>query len=153
MEYTLEPYKCSFSVEDRKILIAQGITEARKGSGLSQKEVAALIGVAQATYSAYERGRNEPPAEVLVRLSYLFKVPVDALVQKDRLHKTANDAQQQIDEMKRQLKDFEEQIAANGGDNPAAMEFLKAMGKLTEQIEILNKSPAAQRQYEETFKK
>lgn len=153
MEYSTNPYECAFTVEDRKALIAQSMAQLRKGSGLSQKEAAACVGISQATYSAYERGRNEPPAEILVRLAYLFKVPVDVLVQKDRLHKTADDAQKQIDELKQQLKEFEEQMAANGGDNPVAMEFLKAMGKLTEQMEILNNSPATQQQYDELLKK
>lgn len=147
MDYTMEPYRKQFTVDDRKALIAQSIVQMRKGSGLSQKEVAAAVGVAQATYSAYERGRNEPPAEVLVRLSYLFKVPVDVLVQKERLHKTSDDAQRQIEELKQQLKDFEEQFAENGGDNPVAMQFLKAMGQLADQMELLNNSSAAQQQY------
>ncbi len=35
----------------------------------SQKEVAEAIGVSTQSYATYERGRNEAPAEVLIRLA------------------------------------------------------------------------------------
>ena len=93
-------YNNLFTVEERKKIIAQSMGELRKSSGLSQKEAAAKIGISQATYSAYERGRNEPPAEILVRLSHLYKCPVDILVQRDRHYRDAKDI------LKQAIKEF-----------------------------------------------
>ena len=56
-------YNNLFTIEERKKIIAQAMRDLRKRSGKSQKQIAAKIGISQATYSAYERGRNEPPAE------------------------------------------------------------------------------------------
>ena len=132
-------------------MIGQTVTSVRKGKGYSQKEVAALLGISQATYSTYERGRTEPPTEILVRLSYLFDC--DILVQRDRLARTNEDAQKQIDELKLQLQEFEEQMAANGGDNPVAQAFLESMNALLRQTEQLNSSAAAARSYDEPLSK
>ena len=153
MDNTLAPYECQFTIEERKKMVAQTMAQLRKGRGLSQKEAAALIGVSQATYSAYERGRNEPPVEVLVRLSYLFDSPVDILVQRDRLARTSQDAQKQIDDLKQQLKDCENQLTENGGENPVAKQYLDMMNGLLEQMETLNKAQATADSYNEALTK
>lgn len=153
MEHTLAPYECQFSVDERKRMVAQCMAQLRKGKGLSQKEAAALIGVSQATYSAYERGRNEPPVEILVRLSYLFDCPIDILVQRDHLMRTQEDAQKQLDELKRQLKEAEDEMVANGGNNPAAQAFLDSMNALLAATEKLNNSQAAAQSYAEPLNK
>ena len=153
MDNTLAPYECQFTVEERKKMVAQTMAQLRKGRGLSQKEAAALIGVSQATYSAYERGRNEPPIEVLVRLSYLYDSPIDILVQRDRLARTNEDAQKQIDDLKQQLKECEDQLAENGGDNPVAKQYLESMNALLVQMEALNKTQAAADSFSEALSK
>ena len=153
MEHSLAPYECQFSVDERKRMVSQCMASLRKGKGLSQKEAAALIGVSQATYSAYERGRNEPPIEVLVRLSYLFDCSIDILVQRDRLARTSEDAQKQLDELRRQLQECEDQMAANGGDNPVAQAFLDSMNALVCQMEQLNNTTAAAMSYDEPLNK
>lgn len=130
MEHTLSPYDRPFSIEERKRIVAQSMGELRRGKKLSQKEVAALVGVSQATYSAYERGRNEPPIEILVRLSYLFNCPVDLLIQRDRLYRTAEDAQRQLEEMQREFQAGVDAMATNGGDNPQMAAFIDAMNKV-----------------------
>ena len=153
MSNPFAPYECQITEDERKRMIGQTVTSVRKGKGYSQKEVAALLGISQATYSTYERGRTEPPTEILVRLSYLFDCPVDILVQRDRLARTNEDAQKQIDELKRQLQECEEQMAANGGDNPVAQAFLESMNALLRQTEQLNSSAAAARSYDEPLSK
>lgn len=150
MENRLAPYESQFTAEERKHIVSQSLAQLRKASGLSQKEAAAQIGVSQATYSAYERGRNEPPIEALVRLSFLFGVSVDVIVQRDRLYRTMEDAQEKIGDVKQQLKELEEQLAESGTDNPIFKDFLDAMGNLAEQMERLNESPEAQKQYAES---
>lgn len=128
-----EPYQCIFSDEERKQLIGQALTQLRKGKGLSQKEVAVVLDISQATYSTYERGRSEPTAEMLVRLSYFYGVSVDVIVQRDRLVKNAADAQKQIEEAKRQMQE----LAGIGEGNPEAQALLEAMTGLLEATERL----------------
>ena len=59
MEEMQPKYNNLFTIEERKRIIAQTMGELRKAKGLSQKEVAAEVGISQATYSAYERGRSD----------------------------------------------------------------------------------------------
>ena len=140
MENMLAPYEGQFSQDERKQLIAQAINTLRKGKKYSQKEVAAALGITQATYSTYERGRTEPPAEILVRLAYLFGTSVDILVQKDRLAKTQGDVEKQIADLRKQIQECETQLAENSGDNPVAKEYLTVMKGLLEQMERMNNS-------------
>lgn len=123
-------YTNLFTVEERKKIIAQAMRELRKSSGLSQKEAAAQIGISQATYSTYERGRNEPPAEILVRLSYLFKCPVDILVQRDRLYRTANDALKQVEQYRAEIAKLQQALAEGNGDASTTKVLLDMMEKL-----------------------
>lgn len=139
MENRFAPYECQFTAEDRKQFIAESITQLRKRSGLSQKEVASLLGVTQATYSTYERGRTEPQAEILVRLSYLFKVPVDIIVQTDRTAKTREDTQAQIDDLRQHMANLEEIKDSIPEQMQGVMGELSA---LLNQVEKLNNSGA-----------
>lgn len=127
-------YNNLFTVEERKKIIAQTMGEMRKAKGLSQKEAAAVIGISQATYSAYERGRNEPPAEVLVRLSYLFNCPVDILIQRDRRFRDASDALKQAEQYRAEMAQLEAALAEQDGDNETAKALLTLMGKLTDTL-------------------
>ena len=139
MENKFAPYECQFTADDRKEFIAESITQLRKMSKLSQKEVASLLGVTQATYSTYERGRTEPPAEILVRLSYLFKTPVDVIVQVDRTAKTREDTQAQIDDLRQNMARLEE---IKDGIPEQMQDIMKEMGALLNQVEKLNNSGA-----------
>ena len=134
MELNEAKYNNLFTVEERKKIIAQAMGELRKAKGLSQKEAAAVIGISQATYSAYERGRNEPPAEILVRLSYLFNCPVDVLIQRDRLFRDANDALQQAKQYRAELAQLETALAEKDGNNETAKALLDLMTKLTDAL-------------------
>ena len=134
MVQTNAKYNNLFTVEERKKIIAQSMADLRKSSGLSQKEAAAAIGISQATYSAYERGRNEPPAEILVRLSYLFKCPIDILVQRDRHYRDAKDILKQAEQIQAQMQQIEEELAKNGGDNEAAKAMMEVMKKMGEAL-------------------
>jgi len=128
-----EPYECIFSDEERKQLLSQSLANLRKGKGLSQKEVAAALGISQATYSTYERGRTEPPMELLVRLSYYYGVSLDVIAQRDRLVRNAVEAQKQLDDVKKQMQE----LAELGADSPEAKALLEAMSGLLEVTERL----------------
>lgn len=134
MEQNEAKYNNLFTIEERKKIIAQTMGDLRKAKGLSQKEAAAEIGISQATYSAYERGRNEPPAEILVRLSYLFKCPVDILVQKDRLYRNASDALKQAEQYRAEMAQLEAALAEKDGNNETAKALLELMGKVNDAL-------------------
>ena len=137
MENMLAPYECQFSADERKALIAATLAMVRKDKGYSQKEVAAWIGISQATYSAYERGRNEPPAEILVRLSYLYACHVDDLIQRDRLKKEYNDVQDMIDDLRSQLTRYEEIMSRHGGVSPEMRSLVDELAVLLDRTEKL----------------
>ena len=126
-------------------MMAQTMVQLRKGMGISQKEAAGQIGVSQSAYSAYENGRNEPPMEMMVRLSYLFDCPIDILAQRDRLSRTAEDAREEIMDVKRQLAELE----AQAGGNETARELVKAMSRLADQMERINDMAGSEQAYAE----
>ncbi len=56
------------------------IKELRTEKGLSQKALAAAIGVSQKAVDYWERGVNEPKASYIVRLADFFGVSADELL-------------------------------------------------------------------------
>ena len=56
------------------------LTEARRQSGLSQKEVAEVLDVSRQAVSRWETGAAAPSTENLVELARLFGVSLDELV-------------------------------------------------------------------------
>lgn len=52
----------------------------RQDNNLSQKQVAAYLGIPQQTYSNYERDTREIPAVHIIRLSQLYHVNADSLL-------------------------------------------------------------------------
>lgn len=109
-ENPFEPYELQFSVQQRKVMVAEMIKELRKAKGYQQKQVAELLDISPQTYNGYETGRNEPPVEILVRISYLFDMPIDVLVQRDKLHADGESIQvtinKYLDELYKVKKDF-----------------------------------------------
>ena len=51
----------------------------RKECGLTQNEVAIIIGKSIFAYASYERGRSIPPLETLIVLADFYKVTLDYL--------------------------------------------------------------------------
>lgn len=56
------------------------IRNLREDMDLSQKEMAAILNVAQTTYPDYELGKINIPIEVLKRMSIFFKRSIDYLL-------------------------------------------------------------------------
>lgn len=56
------------------------IREAREAAGYSQKELAAIIGVAQNTLHGYESGKHDPKSELLIKIAQACNVTVDFLL-------------------------------------------------------------------------
>lgn len=63
--------------------ISSNIRWLRQWKGLSQEQLADDLEVTRARIGAYEEGRNEPPLDLLIRLSEYFHVAIDALVRGD----------------------------------------------------------------------
>lgn len=139
----LRQYNYLYNKQERKQLIARNIIELRKKAGLQQKEVAELLKVQYQTYRNYESGASEPPAEMLVRLSKLYEVPVDIIVgaddyskDKDKTRKIIEEQEKQINELRAKVaeeKDEAKKIALNQFLNYAEEELKRAKKELDKQ--------------------
>lgn len=58
----------------------QVLKELRKEKKLTQKELAAKIGIKQNSYSDWETGKNEPNLENIVKLAQLLDTTTDNLL-------------------------------------------------------------------------
>ncbi len=130
-----DEYNNLFTQAERKEVIAETLKILRNGKRLTQQEVAEKLGIQTQTYATYERGRNEPPAEMLVRLSYLYDVPVDIIVQRDSLGKDKESIKNEIKAFDDVLEEMRSKVLS--GD-PLMREQLSqltdALGKFTEAI-------------------
>lgn len=133
-------YNNLYEIDERKQLIASELIILRTAKGYTQKEVAEKINVKLGTYNAYEKARSEPPAEVLVRLSYLYDVTIDEIVQKENLLKDPEEVKKMIDEY---TKAFEE--LGTGIDNgdvdlkEATSQMLELNNQITKVFYEVNK--------------
>lgn len=132
-ENVLAPYEKQFDVVTRKQMVAEMLKELRITSGFQQKEVAKILDISPQTYNGYEKGRNEPPIEILVRLSFLYSMPVDVLVQRDRLHAYGQSAMETIKSMEQQLADIRSDLAGTKFvENQQIEALISAMEQLTD---------------------
>lgn len=60
--------------------LPQKLKSLRLQYNLSQKEVAAQLGISPSIVSGYETGERTPSTEVLLALSYLYKCSTDYLL-------------------------------------------------------------------------
>ena len=75
--------------------IASNIRFLRQLKGLSQEQLADELQVTRSRIGGYEEARNEPPIDLLIRLSEYFHIAIDALVRGD-LKKTNLDGLMKI---------------------------------------------------------
>lgn len=139
----LETYGNLFDVSERKELIGEMLRILRQGSGLTQAQIAEYIGIKPVTYSTYENGTREAPAEIIVRLSILYGVTTDIILQQGRLSKTNFDTQKQLDNMNEQLQFIYDTVTDKENEfNPQFVEMMQAMtdafSKMGEQLTEYN---------------
>lgn len=56
------------------------IKELREDNDLTQREVAAYLGIAQRTYSGYENGTRNIPVQILAKLAEYYATSADYLL-------------------------------------------------------------------------
>lgn len=145
MEKVQPKYNGEFTIAERKTMTAQTIQELRKIKKMSQKEVAAALNIPATTYNTYESGRTEPPIEILVRLSHLFKIPVDFIVQRDRTFGTVEELSRQLAEFQAQTAEQDRLIAEKGVNAPGVPEFMAALNKLADAMTAYSQTEAARK--------
>ncbi|MGM0214186.1 helix-turn-helix domain-containing protein [Enterococcus sp. AZ109] len=55
------------------------LTQLRKQRGLTQNDVAKILGIARTTYSSYEQGRRSPDVDIQNKIADYFNVSLDYL--------------------------------------------------------------------------
>ena len=63
----------------------ENLSEKRMQRGLSQKAMAEAIGVAQSTYSLYEKGAREPNISKIVKISEVLNISIDDLFEDENI--------------------------------------------------------------------
>ena len=58
------------------------IRSLREDADLSQRQVAAMLGMSQIGYSKYETGENDIPTAILIRLARFYNTSIDYLLGK-----------------------------------------------------------------------
>ena len=61
------------------------LKELRESKGLTQKEVAEIIGYSEISYARYENGKREPDISTLCKLAEYFNVTVDYLIGRSKV--------------------------------------------------------------------
>lgn len=56
------------------------IRDLREDRDLTQKEIAAFLGMSQTGYSKYETGENDIPTAILIKLADFYKTTTDYLL-------------------------------------------------------------------------
>lgn len=103
-------YNNLYTIDERKELIAQTIKSLRIQKNLTQTELCEILDINKQTYNNYEKGRTTPPAEIIVRLSYLYEIPTDVLLQKDNLLKSEAAQLKLVEQYERELAELKKQI-------------------------------------------
>lgn len=135
----IETYENIFDKDERKLLIAMTLKTLRLSQGKTQKAISDAIGLSLQTYSSYERGRNEIPAEYLVRLSYLYNVPLDVIMQRDNRCKDALTAKKEILEAGKQIDNLKLAMSTEGVMDHLDADTQHQLKELLHGIETLNK--------------
>ena len=62
------------------IELYEPIRSLREDRDLSQKEIAAILGMSQTGYSKYETGENDIPTQILIKLAEYYNTTTDYLL-------------------------------------------------------------------------
>lgn len=131
----IKNYNNLYSNSERKEIVAKTIEALRKSANLQQKQVAEYLGINAQTYGTYEKGRNEPPMEILVRISILYDIPLDILLQRDNFAKNKTTAIQQIDNYDKQIEELKaEMLKGNPEASKVFSQLLDELSNITTEM-------------------
>lgn len=63
-----------------KIHLSENLLLLRQHNGITQSRLAGSLHIDRSTYAYYETGRSYPPVQTIVKLSYLYDIPIDQLL-------------------------------------------------------------------------
>jgi transcriptional regulator with XRE-family HTH domain len=88
--------------------IGKSIARERTARGLTQEQLAEIIGVEQETVSRFERGATLPPLMRLIQLADYFEVPLESLLRtsSSRVADEASDIASMLSRLDGQNRDF-----------------------------------------------
>ena len=138
-------YNNNFDINERKELIAESLRELRVYAGLTQSELADKLGIKAGTYSIYENGTREAPAEIIVRLSILYGVSTDIILQVARYKKEQYVSTEQIENFDSEIEELRKELT-NKKDklNPEVKMMLETMTtafeNVSEQLKAFNEN-------------
>lgn len=88
-------------------MFSENLKTTRKAKGLSQEELAIRLNVVRQTVSKWEKGLSVPDADLLIRISEIFEVPVSKLlgatIEEDGGEETVNAVAEQLSRINEQL--------------------------------------------------
>lgn len=141
-------YNNNFDINERKELIAESLRELRVCAGLTQSELAEKLGIKAGTYSTYENGTREAPAEIIVRLSILYGVSTDVILQVARYRKEQPIPTEQLEYFEKEIDELKKELFSKKDKiNP---EFKKILETMTSAFENVNEQL---KEYNENSKK
>ena len=91
-------------MEDIKAIIAENISALRRGSNMTQIELAEKLNYSDKAISKWERGESVPDVSVLKTIADLFGVTVDYLITRDHEAAELNDMVSEGDPKKRKVR-------------------------------------------------
>ncbi|MBQ6023738.1 MAG: helix-turn-helix transcriptional regulator [Clostridia bacterium] len=114
------------------MLMKDKLISFRKEAGLTQQQVAELLGVDRSTYTCYETGKVMVPISKLQQLAVIYNEDLNAFNTSDVLHMCSGPADPPEKADMRSLPKDERMFLAQ-------IRLLKAMGKTEELQEALSK--------------
>lgn len=88
--------------------VANRLQQLRKAKGLSQEELAQILGLSRQAISKWERAETSPDTDNLICLARLYNISIDKLLDTSESTEEIKEriAQERIDEIKREKEDF-----------------------------------------------
>ncbi len=93
-------------------IYAARIKQLRMERGLSQDQLAALLGISRSAVGMYETGKREPDLETCEAIADIFNIDMDYLTGRsntEKMHLTITDTDPQLDELTRNAKQLNAQ--------------------------------------------
>ena len=107
----------SIEQQKRRRIISERLKKVRIANKIKQKDLCDKIGVMITTYSGYENGKHDIPADIIVRICDLFDISADYIIGRTDNPKglyfnsqdnSVNDLQKRVDEVQKLLDELKQ---------------------------------------------